>query len=214
MEQLELQANVREITGKKVKILRRQGITPLNLFGAGIESTALQSDTKILTSLIRSAGSARLVRLKIGKEKQTRPVLIREIGRDAMSGKVLHASLFQVNMQQKVEVEVPIILTGEAPIMREKVNILLQPLGSLTVECLPDKIPGKIEVDLSSLTELGQIRVKDISVPKDVTVMNDPDEVIVTVTAPRVSAQVEAPPVVEAAVPATEEKPAETEKRE
>ena len=77
-----------------------------------------------------------------------------------------------------------------------------------------DKIPEKIEVDLSSLTELGQIRVKDISVPKDVTVMNDPDEVIVTVTAPRVSAQVEAPPVVEAAVPATEEKSAEAEKKE
>jgi large subunit ribosomal protein L25 len=214
MEQLELKANVRKITGKKVKSLRREGITPLNLFGSGIESKALQSDTKKLASLVGIAGSARLIRLKIGREKQTRPVLIREVDRDPMSGKLLHASLFQVKMGEKVEVEVPIVLTGEAPVLKEKGNVLLQELDSLSIECLPDRIPGKIEVDLSSLTKPGQIRVKDISLGKEVTVLNDPDKVIVTVTTPRVSVQEEKPPVAEAAAPVPEEKPAETEKRE
>ncbi len=214
MEQLELKANVRKITGKKVKSLRREGITPLNLFGSGIESKALQSDTKKLASLVGIAGSARLIRLKIGREKQTRPVLIREVDRDPMSGKLLHASLFQVKMGEKVEVEVPIVLTGEAPVLREKGCVLIQELDSLSIECLPDRIPGKIEVDLSSLTKLGQIRVKDISLGKEVTVLNDPEDVIVTVTAPRVSVQEEKPPVAEAAAPVPEEKPAETEKRE
>jgi large subunit ribosomal protein L25 len=214
MEQLELKANVRKITGKKVKSLRREGITPLNLFGSGIESKALQSDTRKLASLVASAGSARLIRLKIGREKQTRPVLIREIERDPMSGKLLHASLFQVKMGEKVEVEVPIVLTGEAPVLKEKGNVLVQELDSLSVECLPDRIPGKIEVELSSLTKIGQIRVKDISLGKEVTVLNDPEDVIVTVTAPRVSVQEEKPPVAEAAAPVPEEKPAETEKRE
>jgi len=214
MEQLELKANVRKITGKKVKSLRREGITPLNLFGSGIESKALQSDTKKLASLVGIAGSARLIRLKIGREKQTRPVLIREVDRDPMSGKLLHASLFQVKMGEKVEVEVPIVLTGEAPVLKEKGNVLVQEMDSLSVECLPDRIPGKIEVDLSSLTKIGQIRVKDISLGKEVTVLNDPEDVIVTVTAPRVAAQEEKPPVAEAAAPVPEEKPAETEKRE
>ena len=214
MEQLELKANVRKITGKKVKSLRREGITPLNLFGSGIESKALQSDTKKLASLVGIAGSARLIRLKIGREKQTRPVLIREVDRDPMSGKLLHASLFQVKMGEKVEVEVPIVLTGEAPVLKEKGNVLVQEMDSLSVECLPDRIPGKIEVDLSSLTKIGQIRVKDISLGKEVTVLNDPEDVIVTVTAPRVSVQEEKPPVAEAAAPVPEEKPAETEKRE
>ncbi len=213
MEQLELEANARTVMGKKVKSLRRQGITPLNLSGSGIESTALQSDTKKLASMIASAGSAKLIRLKIGSEKQTRPVLIREVDRDPMSGKLLHASLFQVKMGEKVEIEVPIVLTGEAPVLKEKGNVLLQELDSLTVECLPDRIPEKIEVDLSSLTKLGQIRVKGISVGKGITVLNDPDEVIVTVTAPRVAAQEAKPPVAEAAAPVPEEKPAETEKR-
>ena len=123
------------------------------------------------------------------------------------------ASLFQVKMEEMVEVEVPIVLTGEAPVLKEKGNVLLQELDSLTVECLPDRIPEKIEVDLSSLTKLGQIRVKGISVGKGITVLNDPDEVIVTVTAPRVAAQEAKPPVAEAAAPVPEEKPAETEKR-
>jgi len=212
MERPELQANVRKIFGKKVKSLRLQGITPLNLFGSGIEPIALQSETKKLALLLGTAGSARLINLKIDNEKQGRPVLFREVERDPMSAKLLHASLFQVKMGEMVAVKAPIVLTGEAPALKGKNTVLLQELDSLDIECLPGSIPDKIVVDISSLVEPGQIRVKDISVGKDITVLNGPDEIVVTVTIPRITAEVKETPVAEVA-PTSEEKPAEAEKK-
>jgi large subunit ribosomal protein L25 len=86
-------------------------------------------------------------------------------------------------MEEKIRVEVPIVLIGEAPALKSKDNMLEHELGALSVECLPAKIPANVEVDISSFTEPGQaIRVKDIALDKDITILNDPELVVVKIS--------------------------------
>lgn len=173
----------REILGKKVKHLRRQGITPVHVFGHGIESLALQCDTKELERVLSQAGQTRLVNLKLAKEKKPRTVVVREFDRDWRRGQLVHVDFYQVRMEEKLRLEIPIVLIGEAPALKAKTNMLDHELGTLTVECLPAKIPNSFEVDISSLAELDQaIRVKDITLDKDITVLNNPDLVVAKIS--------------------------------
>jgi large subunit ribosomal protein L25 len=184
MEQIELQANNRDILGKGVRFLRRQGITPVHLFGHDLKSLALQCQTAKLERSLAEAGEIRLVTLKVRDEKKVRPVLVREVQRESLTSKLLHVDFYQVKMDEKVEVEIPIVLVGEAPALEAKGNRLLRELDTLTIECLPSKIPTSLEVNVGSLTEAGQaVRVKDIAVDSDITVLSGPEQVVVTVIA-------------------------------
>ena len=184
MEQIELQANNRDILGKGVRFLRRQGITPVHLFGHDLKSLALQCQTAKLERSLAEAGEIRLVTLKVRDEKKVRPVLVREVQRESLTSKLLHVDFYQVKMDEKVEVEIPIVLVGEAPALGAKGNRLLRELDTLTIECLPSKIPTSLEVNVGSLTEAGQaVRVKDIAVDSDITVLSGPEQVVVTVIA-------------------------------
>lgn len=210
MEGLSLQASTRDVLGKKTRFLRRQGTTPTHLFGHGLESLALQCDTAKLQRLIARAGMTRLIALDVEGDKQPRSVFIREIQRDACNGELLHVDFYQVRRTEKIRVDVPIILVGEAPAMKEKGRILTHSLTSLSIECLPDKLPPQIEVDLSQLEEVGQgIYVRDIAFGPDITVFTDPDQMVVKVSEVRVEVE---EVVAEAEVPAeevAEEKPEE-----
>jgi large subunit ribosomal protein L25 len=184
MEQIELQTNNRDILGKGVRFLRRQGITPVHLFGHDLKSLALQCQTAKLERSLAEAGEIRLVTLKVRDEKKVRPVLVREVQRESLTSKLLHVDFYQVKMNEKVEVEIPIVLVGEAPALGAKGSRLLRELDTLTIECLPSKIPTSLEVNVGSLTEAGQaVRVKDIAVDSDITVLSGPEQVVVTVIA-------------------------------
>ena len=183
MEQIELQATSREILGKKVRFLRRQGIIPVHLFGHNVESAALQCDAAQFHRVLAQAGKTRLINLKLDKAKKPKNVVIREVQKDPRTGELLHADFYQVTMAEKIKVEVPIVLVGEAPALKSKENTLLQELNSLTIECLPDQIPSNVEVDLSSLTEAEQaVRVKDVVFDEEIAVLNDPELVMVKIS--------------------------------
>ena len=92
MEQIELQATSREILGRKVRFLRRQGIVPVHLFGHDVESAALQCDTAQLKRALAQAGKTRLISLKLDKAKGPRNVVVREIQRDSLTGELLHVA--------------------------------------------------------------------------------------------------------------------------
>jgi large subunit ribosomal protein L25 len=190
MEGLTLKASKREILGKKARFLRRQGITPAHLFGHGLESLALQCDTPKLQRTIARAGMTRLITLDIEGDKQPRSVFIREIQREPRSGELVHVDFYQVRKTEKIRVDVPIILVGEAPAMKEKGRILTHSLTSLSVECLPDKLPPHIEVNLSPLEEIDQaIFVRDIILSPDITVHNDSDLMVVKVSEARIEVE-------------------------
>jgi len=182
MDQIELNATRREVLGKKVRFLRRQGITPVHLFGGGIESLSLQCDTVELQQVLAEAGQTRLINLKFNGKKGQRTVVVREVQRETRTGGILHVDFYEVKMAEIVKVEVPIVLVGEAPALKLKENLLAQELNSLTVECLPAKIPASIELDLSTLTEADQtVRVKDIELDKEISVLSDPELLVVKI---------------------------------
>lgn len=214
MDQIELNVAKREILGKKVRFLRRQGITPVHLFGHGIESQALQCDTARLQQVLAEAGKTKLINFKIDGEKKARSVIVREVEIELPRRGLVHVDFYQVRKAEEMKVEVPVVLVGEAPALKVRENTLLQELDTLSVECLPANIPASVELDISSLTESEQVlRVKDIELEKGVTVLNDPEVVVAKISALRVEEVVEE--VVEEAVEApAEAPPPEEEARE
>ena len=211
MKEIELEANHREVLGKKVRHLRRQHITPVHLFGHNVDSMALQCDTDTLHRVLAQAGKTGLINLKLDKAEKPRNVLVREIQRDTLTGKLLHVDFYEVKATEKIKVAVPIVLVGEAPALKFKGNILVQELDSLGIECLPDKIPARIELDLSSLTEAEQaIRVKDITLGEGVTISHDDPELIVAkITVTPLEKEEEAVAEVAEAAPPAEGEPTE-----
>ena len=120
MEKIEVKVDSREVLGKKVKQLRRQGITPVHVIGHGVESKSLQCDTLELKKVLQAAGHTHLVNLKIGKERKVHPALVREVQVNPVTREVLHVDFYQVQMAEKVKMEVPLLIIGESPLMKQK----------------------------------------------------------------------------------------------
>jgi len=206
---LALPVSKRNILGKKTRFLRRQGITPAHLFGHGLESIPLQCDTARLQRIIAQAGTTRLIALEIEGDKQPRSVFIREIQRNAYTGALLHVDLYQVQKMERIKAAIPIVFVGEAPALKEKGRSLIHGITTLSVECLPDRLPPQIEVDLSHLEEAEQaIHVREIALSPDITVMTDSDQIVVKVSEAYVEKVEEVAKEVEAeAAGEAEEKP-------
>ncbi len=210
MDDLTLQAVPRNVLGKKTRLLRRQGITPTHLFGHNLDSLALQCDTTQLQHIIAQAGKTRLINLKIENDKQPKSVFVREIQRNEVTRQLLHVDFYQVKKGEKIAVDVPIVLVGEAPAMKEKGRMLTHGVTSLSIECLPGNVPPQIEVDLSPLEELDQtIHVKDIALSPDITVNADPEQLVVKISAAIVKEEEVVVPEVEAEAEAEAEAPTE-----
>ena len=183
MDQIELTASNREVLGKKVRFLRRQGIIPVHLFGHGIESVALQCDIITLQRVLAEAGKTRLISVKVDNEKGPRTVVAREIQTEPQTGALLHADFYQVKMAERIKIEVPVVLVGEAPALKSKENTLVHELNTLHVECLPAKIPANVELDITSLIEPEQaMRVKDIVLDEEITVLSDPELMVARIS--------------------------------
>ena len=190
---MDLTAHTREIRGKKVKTLRRQGITPVHVFGHGIKPEALQCDTIDLQQILAQAGTTGIVGLKVDKSRKKRNVMVREVQKEPRSGQLLHVDFYQIRMEEKLKVDVPIVLTGEAPALKFKENFLSHELDSLSVECLPDDIPNHIEVNVSILEEADQsIYVEDIVLGEEITVLNNPDQLVAKINVGHVEREIEA----------------------
>jgi len=189
---MDLSANTREILGKKVRFLRRQGITPVHLFGRNIEPLPLQCDTTELKNILAQAGMTQIVSLKIDKKRTPTNVMVREVQTEPRTDELLHVDFYQIQMEEKIRVEVPIITVGEAPALRFKENFLAHELNNLTIECLPDEIPSRVEVDLSDLIETEQaIHVSDISLGDGITIIDNPEQLVVKISAGFVEKEVE-----------------------
>ena len=198
MQELKLKAEKRDVFGKKNRFLRRKGIIPAHLFGRSLESMALQCDSNELKKIVANAGTTRIISLDVEGEKDTKNVFLREIQRDALSSDLLHVDFYQIRKDEKMTMEVPIVLVGESPAMRVKGRILSHGLDVLSIECLPEKVPPQIEVDISVLTELEQsIYVKDIVLDPEIDIQDDPEQLVVKVSEVIVKIEEEEKPAVE-----------------
>ena len=192
MEREELKTSRREVTGKKVRFLRREGLIPANLYARGADSIPLQAETVELKRLLSKVGRNALISLHIDGDRKRRMVMLRDIQRNPLSGSLLHIDLFQVEMTHKVRADVPLLFVGEAPAARSSRAMLIESLTELHVEALPADLPPHIEVDLSVLEEIEQaIHVRDVAAGDGVEVLTDPDQVIARVMESKVEAAAE-----------------------
>jgi large subunit ribosomal protein L25 len=186
MERIELNVSTREIKGKKTNMLRRSGITPANIYGHGIDSIPLQVDTKQLKLTLAQAGKTDLISLKIDDSKSLKKVLVRDIQKNPLTDEPLHVDFYQVKMTEKLKADIPLAFVGEAPVLKRKNVSLLHLMDTVLVEALPDALPHNLEVDLSSLEDPDQaIYIKDITISDDVTLLSDPESMVVKVTETR-----------------------------
>lgn len=203
MADLDLLVDAREVTGKKVRSLRRQGITPAHLYGRGTESLALQAATPAIATLLRTAGANAIINLKINGDADARPVMLRGVQRHPVTDELIHVDFFQISLTERIRADVPLNLSGEAPGVHVFGGVLLQSLDHITIEALPTEIPPQIVVDVTGLETLeATIHVRELPIPEGVTLLTDPDHVVAKVGAPRVAEE-------EAAAAAPEEVAAE-----
>jgi len=183
MQELKIKANKRDVLGKRTRFLRREGQTPAHLFGRSLESIALQCDTTELKKIIARAGTTRLISLDVEGDKEPKNVFLREIQKNALTRELLHVDFYQVRKDEKMTMDVPIVLIGEAPALKGKGRILSRGTTVLSLECLPEKVPPQIEVDISTLLELDDsIFIKDIHLDPDITVNDDLELLVVKVS--------------------------------
>ncbi len=202
-EKLSLKVEKRNLFGRKVKKLRYQGLIPAVIYGHNFDSVAVQFPRHQL-GIIKLAGETSVVYLELDSRKI--PVMVKQVQYHPISGQVLHLDFYKVNLKEKVTTEVPIELTGEAPIAKEGYNIV-QVLHEVEISALPTDIPKEIEVNISSLTKEGDdIRLKDIKLPGgkiEFAEGVDPEETVVIVEKPAEEEVEEVPE--EAAAEETEE---------
>ena len=190
MEKYELEAQERTVIGKKVKALRREGFLPAIVYGSGIEPIPIKMNTKDVHQTLRVIGANTLVTLKIGKKKHL--VLVRDIQREVISRDLLHMDFQEVSLEENITSTVPIVLVGDAPAVKEFEALLITNMEEIQIEAKAKDLPDTISVDITTLREIGDnILVKDLVISGDVTVLDDPDDVVIVATLPTLMAEIE-----------------------
>lgn len=198
-----LKASKREMVGRKVKNLRKQGVLPANVFGKKIKSVSIQVDVKDFEEVFKATGETGIVSLEIDKEKETRPVLVYNFQRHPVTGEPLHVDFLQVDLKEKITAHVPVETIGESPAEKQSLGTVVLLLTEIEVEALPADLPEKFEIDKTELTEVDQlVKVSDLKVDKSkVEIKTNPDEIVVKVEPPQKEEVVEAPVVAEGEAP-------------
>lgn len=210
MERLSINAEKREVQGKgSARSLRREDMIPAVLYREG-KAQSIKLARKELAKLINTiSGEQVIVDLHFaGGEKKL--ALLKDYQVDPVSRELLHTDFFEVSLTETIRVTVHVVAVGEPVGVKRDAGLLQRALREVEIECLPDKIPGKIEIDISKL-ELGQsVHVSDLKFEEGIKVLTDPGDVIVTVIAP----VAEEAPAAEAAVAAVEPEVAKKGKKE
>jgi large subunit ribosomal protein L25 len=199
-----LAAEPREITGKKVSGLRRSGRLPAVVFGHGIGSESVSVDAHEFELLRRKAGQNALIDLSV-HGKTSRPVLVHGVQVHPVNRRPLHVDLYLVRMTEELIVDVPLVATGTSLAVENLNGTLLHPIEAVKVKALPDHLPQQIEYSIDGLVDFDAVvKVADLQIPGDVTLLTDPDEVVAKVLQSRLQVEVEAEKAEEAAEAAAE----------
>ena len=194
MEEFKLSLAPRAVTGKKVKRLRQEGKVPVHLYGGSIESQTLQVDAQVLRRILPQVGGNVPLTVAVDGRKGDNICFVREVQRHPVTEEVLHVDFLRVEATQTVTAEVPIILEGEAPAVRNMGGTLVQPMQTLQVESLPTDMPAAIPMDVSGLEDFEKaIRVSDVVLATGVTILADPAQMIARVMPPRIEEEPEVP---------------------
>lgn len=172
MKKYTLVGTKRDVLGRKVKKLRATGQIPASIFGKKVESSSVSIALDQFTKVYKDAGETGLVELTVGGS--VRPVLIHHVQKDPVTSAILNIEFHQVDLKAKVHANVPLVTIGESPAVTQKKGVVLNILDEIEVEALPMDLPEKIEVDVSTLSEVNaEVKVSDLKIPTGVTVLSD-----------------------------------------
>ena len=190
MEEILIQAEKRELIGKKVKSLRRDGKLPAVIYGHGIDPVSIVLEHRSASRTLAKASSSSLVTIELDGKQY--PTLVREKQLDFIRNSIIHVDFLVVSLKEKIRARVGVVLEGEAPAVAEFGAILVTGLTELEVECLAPDLPVRFTVDVSGLTNISSgLYVRDVDVPEVVEILNDPDDMLVIATAPAVEEEEE-----------------------
>ncbi len=176
---LQLEAQVR--TNEKPEVLRASGMVPAVFYGSGKESTKIAVPSVPFIKLFREAGESTAIALVL--EGKQIPVLVHDMQQDPITGEPSHVDFLVVDMNKEAEVSVPLEFTGTAEVEKTGLGIVMKVMHEIEVSALPANLPHDIVVDISALATLSDvILAKDIALPKGVTLVSDPEEVVVSVS--------------------------------
>lgn len=183
MEEVVFQANQRDVIGKKVKRLRREGLLPAVVYGHNIEPIPISLDMREANRTIDSISPSALIVLNIDGDKHY--AIVRDKQRNPLLRSIIHIDFQAVSLTETVRADVNVNIVGEAPAVETYLAILVPSLEQLSIECLPTNLPDRIDVDVSGLAEIGDsLLVSDLIVPDGVEILNDPEDVVVVVIPP------------------------------
>lgn len=190
MAELRLDAKFRQLTGRKVKQLRREGLVPVVIYGREQEPENAQVGEAALERVLHGGGNSQLVRVNLDGEE--RNILIREVQRDPVRHNPLHADFYAINMREKQQVTIPIIGVGRPAGLNPEL-VLVQSLDQVEIEALPAAIPANVEVDVSSLEspDSPPITVSDLPAIEGVEYITDADESVFSLVYTRVAVEEE-----------------------
>lgn len=181
MEKIKLPANRRTRIGKKVKQLRREGKLPAIIYGKGVVPVPIVMDRAEATKVLRDVSRANILAIDVDGEEYN--ALVRDRQWDFITGDYLHVDFLAISMTEKVRTEVNVFLEGTAPATENFDAVLITGLDRLEVEALPEDLPDSIAVDVSGLENVGNaIYVKDLLLSDAVTLLSDPEEMVVLVS--------------------------------
>ena len=182
----------RTVKGKKVRFLRREGMVPVHFYGRGVDSLALQVEAPTLRRVIVSAGANVPVKVNIDGRDGEEICFLRDAQRHPVSEDLLHVDFYRVDVDRPVRAEVPVILDGEAPAVRNLGGVLLQAFNSLEVEALPLDMPAAFHIDVTGLEDFEMaMRIGDIPAAEGVTILREDEEVLARVAPPRIEEEEE-----------------------
>src|SRR5690242_972966 len=177
---MQIKASLRQPMGKRSRRLLREGKLPAVVYGHNTEATPITLDRLEFQKVFVKSGRTHLVDLAF--DGRSEKVLVREIQTHPRRLGPIHVDFYQVNLEEKIEVEVPIHITGESAAVKRGDADVLQPLHSVRVECLPSDIPEAFEIDITPLEEIDmELRVSELRVPAGVTVLDEPDQLVVKI---------------------------------
>lgn len=182
MKKLTLKVEKRDVLGKKVKKLRREGMLPGNIYGTDFKSTSVTANLKEFFQVYKTARETGVVHLDL--EKKEVPVLIKFVQRHPVTDLLLHVDFRKIDLTQKIQTEVPVSVTGTSEAVSVKGGVLLIQSNTLEVKALPSDIPQKIEVDISTIKEIGEeIKVKDLKKSDKYEFTTEAEKVVVSIVA-------------------------------
>jgi len=182
---VKLSAKIRKEKGKNTRILKDSGRIPAVVYGHKIKNILIDVDYKDFQKVLRESGESSLLELEVEGDKEKRLVLVHDLQKDAVTDKFIHIDFFETSATEEVEVEVPLVFEGVSLAIKELGGTLVKNISEIEVKAFPQNLPHEIKVSIDGLNTFeDRILVKDLILPKDVRVLEKPDEIIASVSAP------------------------------